>query len=178
MVGTRKRPAEDGSTQNARSAKVAKTSPPKNGKAGKGAKSVPPAASFKAKALPIHVNLTHTPPSIPDDDSVPATSADPGFLGAVTLVPSSFNTGSYGWKGSKRITVELQNPEGGEDGEKVQVMLTINATVLGSKNAKGEAAEDNPEEAAPETEATEQVADKEVKADGAEEAGEEATTEA
>jgi hypothetical protein len=51
--------------------------------------------------------------------------ADDGFIGNLTLLPSSFTTGSYGWKGSKRIVVELQNGETGEDGrEKVQVMLT------------------------------------------------------
>jgi hypothetical protein len=42
----------------------------------------------------------------------------------MTLVPSSFSTGSYGWKGSKRITVELQTSEDGGAKEKVQVMFT------------------------------------------------------
>jgi len=85
-----------------------------------------PTSAFKAKALPLHVVLTHTPPAIPDAEAVPSATADPGFIGALTLVASSFSTGSYGWKGNKRITVELQNPEGGEQNEKekVQVMLT------------------------------------------------------
>jgi hypothetical protein len=54
------------------------------------------------------------------------TAGDIGSIGNLTLVPSIFNTGSYGWKGSKRITVELQGGETGADGgkEKVQVMLT------------------------------------------------------
>lgn len=55
------------------------------------------------------------------------TTADVGFIGNLTLVPSSFSTGSYGWKGSKRITVELQaSNEEGEGGtkEKVVVMFT------------------------------------------------------
>lgn len=82
-----------------------------------------PASTFKAKALPIHVNLTHTPPSIPDADTVPAATEDPGFLGSLSLLPSSFNTGSYGWKGNKRFSIELSNPEG-EEKEKVTVMLT------------------------------------------------------
>jgi hypothetical protein len=84
-----------------------------------------PTATFKATALPLHVNLTHTPPTIadPESEAVSAVIADPGFVGNLTLVPSSFATGSYGWKGSKRITVELQNPQG-EAKEKVQVMLT------------------------------------------------------
>lgn len=121
-----------------------------------------PASQFKAKALPLHVNVTHTPPSAGDDDTVPSTSADPGQLGSLTLVPSSFNTGSYGWKGSKRLTVELENDTGTK--EKVQVMLTyvvsnsyrlqacmilsdicifrINATVLNSKNAPSEEEKD------------------------------------
>ena len=50
-------------------------------------------------------------------------STDPGFIGTSTLVPSTFATGSYGWKGNKRFTVELENPEGGEK-EKVHVMIT------------------------------------------------------
>jgi hypothetical protein len=47
---------------------------------------------------------------------------DPGHLGGLTLVPTSFSTGSYGWKGNSRLTIELLNPEGGEK-EKVTVML-------------------------------------------------------
>ncbi len=58
------------------------------------------------------------------DDTVSLASTDPGFLGTSTLLPSTFATGSYGWKGSKRLTIELQNPEGGEEKEKVHVMLT------------------------------------------------------
>ncbi|KAI0032335.1 hypothetical protein K488DRAFT_50124, partial [Vararia minispora EC-137] len=99
------------------------------------------ASAFKSRALPLHINVTHTPPAIPDDDTVPATDADPGFLGAVSLLPSTFSTGSYGWKGSKRLTVELADPEGGDSKEKVQVMLTINATVMGSKSAEKDDAE-------------------------------------
>ncbi|KAJ6620256.1 hypothetical protein B0H10DRAFT_1791926, partial [Mycena sp. CBHHK59/15] len=106
-----------------------------------------PTSAFKSKALPLHVNLTHTPPSIPDADTASAGPADPGHLGGLTLVPTSFATGSYGWKGSKRLTIELLNPEGGEK-EKVSVMLTINATVMGSKGAKedGEGKEDKDKE--------------------------------
>ena len=81
------------------------------------------ANAFKSRALPLHVNVTHTPPVIADDDTQNVAQVDSGFIGSTTLVPSSFNTGSYGWKGNKRITVELQNSESGEK-EKVQVMLT------------------------------------------------------
>lgn len=99
------------------------------------AQSALPTSTFKSHALPLHINITHTPPSISptsegknddSDDRVPVASTDPGFIGNLSLVPSSFSTGSYGWKGSKRITVELQNADGGLDGEKekVQVMLT------------------------------------------------------
>lgn len=79
-------------------------------------------STFKEKALPLHVNITHTPPSIPDNDSVPAAPADPGFLAAITMIPTSFSTGSYGWKGNKKFMVELEN-ESGDTKEKVQVML-------------------------------------------------------
>ena len=72
----------------------------------------------------MHVNFTHTPPAIADDDkTVPATTADPGAIGALTLVPAEFSTGSYGWKGSKRVTIEIPNVDGGES-EKVQVMIS------------------------------------------------------
>ena len=50
-------------------------------------------------------------------------STDPGFLGAMTLLPTVFNTGSYGWKGNKRIQVEIMNSETGVK-EKVQVQMT------------------------------------------------------
>ncbi|KAF9466238.1 hypothetical protein BDZ94DRAFT_203569 [Collybia nuda] len=140
MSGT-KRPADSGVTT--RASKIAKTdtsATPSKAKKGakKGVKPAIPTAKFKATALPLHVNVTHTPPTIADADTeaVSVATVDPGFVGNLTLVPSSFSTGSYGWKGSKRITVELQNGEGGSEREKVQVMLTINATVLGSKQAK------------------------------------------
>ena len=83
-----------------------------------------PTTTFKAAAMPLHVNVTHTPPTAADADSdvVSTVTADPGFIGNLTLVPSSFSTGSYGWKGSKRIAVELESSE--DTKEKVQVMLT------------------------------------------------------
>jgi hypothetical protein len=122
-----------------------------------------PASTFKTKALPLHINVTHTPPTIADSETVPAADADPGFIGNLSLLPSSFSTGSYGWKGTKRINVELQNDSG--EKEKVSVMLTyvcfvpvaemkltlfytcsINATVMGSKQAKEDDAGEEKEE--------------------------------
>ncbi|KAF8061653.1 hypothetical protein FPV67DRAFT_1509787 [Lyophyllum atratum] len=142
MAGTKRASPESGAST--RATKVAKTNdsqtPSSAKKGGKKANKPPiPAATFKATALPVHVNLTHTPPSIadPDTEAVQTATADPGFIGNLTLVPSTFSTGSYGWKGNKRITIELENSAGGEK-QKVQVMLTINATVLGSKQAKAE----------------------------------------
>jgi hypothetical protein len=70
----------------------------------------------------LHVNVTHTPPIIGEENG-PEAPADPGFLGALVLQPSTFTTGSYGWKGSKRFTIELVDPNS-EEKEKVQVMLT------------------------------------------------------
>jgi hypothetical protein len=78
---------------------------------------------FKAAALPLHVNIMHTPPPI---DQVPAASETPGYLGHVVLTPSEFSTRSYGWKGSKKMLVQLENAEG-EDKPKVWVQLNINA---------------------------------------------------
>jgi len=158
MAG-KKRASEDGATTG-RAAKAAKTnnasSPGSKGNKKGGPKATLSTSAFKSRALPLHVNLTHTPPSIPDENSVPAASKDPGFIGTTTLVASSFSTGSYGWKGSKRIVVELPDPEGGEGKEKVHVMLTINATVMGSKQMKedekenGETVEEDQAEDAPE----------------------------
>ncbi|TCD63106.1 hypothetical protein EIP91_005978 [Steccherinum ochraceum] len=92
-------------------------------------------------ALPLHLNLTHTPPSLGLSSSlVDATTADPGFIGTTALVPSVFSTGSYGWKGAKRVQIELEDRETGRK-EVVGVMVSINATVIGSKNASGETEE-------------------------------------
>jgi len=146
MAGPKKRTADEAVAETStttRSAKVARTAAKGNAAKGKrGPKTNLAASEFKARALPLHVNLTHTPPSIPDQDTVNTTSADPGFVGTTALIPSVFSTGSYGWKGNKRITIEVEDRDSGEK-EKVHVMLTINATVMGSKNAEGEGVEDD-----------------------------------
>ncbi|TDL27657.1 hypothetical protein BD410DRAFT_799878 [Rickenella mellea] len=139
MAGRKRAANESGSPT--RAAKAAKTdngdtTTKARGRGGKrGSKSAIAPSAFKAKALPLHINITHTPPAITTDETAPAASADPGFIGSIALVPSDFSTGSYGWKGNKRVTVELQNTESGEK-ETVQVMISINATVVGSKGAK------------------------------------------
>ena len=69
------------------------------------------------------MTLTHTPPVIPAEDSAPATAADPGHIGSATLLPTNFSTGSYGWKGNKRVVVEVENPETGEK-EKLQINVS------------------------------------------------------
>ncbi|KAI1791488.1 hypothetical protein LXA43DRAFT_1061259 [Ganoderma leucocontextum] len=185
---------EEGAGPTTRSAKAPKTekaeTSPKagRGRGGKKAHKANIAASaFKARARPMHINITHTSP---EDAGASGTSTDPGFLGTSMLVPSTFATGSYGWKGSKRFSVELQNPEGaeGEEKEKVHVMLTINATVIGSKGAKedgegaeGEAGEEHAEEGAEHAEAKEAAEaeeslkePKETNGDPKDDAGEEA----
>ncbi|KAF9009496.1 hypothetical protein BDQ17DRAFT_1421672 [Cyathus striatus] len=104
-----------------------------------------PTSEFKSKALPLHINITHTPPSVLEDDTDNAVPSDAGLIGNLTLIPSSFSTGSYGWKGNKRITVELQGSDG-ESKEKVQVMLSINATVVGSKQQASSSEKEESEE--------------------------------
>ncbi|KAG2047527.1 hypothetical protein BDR06DRAFT_963800 [Suillus hirtellus] len=141
MAG-RKRAAEESATEKreTRSAKVPRTEARKSAK-GTGKKGAArlktglSAAAFKSRAQPLHVNISHTKP--PTD----VESTDPGFLEAIELVSSGFSTGSFGWKGSKRLTVNLPKLEGEEEGEAVHVMLTINATVIGSKGAKEEGEE-------------------------------------
>ncbi|KZT24081.1 hypothetical protein NEOLEDRAFT_1179584 [Neolentinus lepideus HHB14362 ss-1] len=168
-IGRKRAAAEEGSGPTTRASKAAKTEGGAAAPKGKGGKRGPKtnlaASAFKANALPLHVNLTHTPPSVGDKDTEPATAADPGFIGSLTLVPSSFQTGSYGWKGTKRIQVEISNPEGGGQKETVHVQLQINATVIGSKDAPSEEHPETSEEA--KEEATE-------KANGNDEAKEEA----
>ena len=53
-------------------------------------------------------------------------SGDVGSIGNLTLLPTVFSTKSYGWKGSKRLTVELQDGDTDAEGgkEKVQITLT------------------------------------------------------
>ena len=83
-----------------------------------------PVSDFKARAVPLHAVVTRTPPAAKDDNSAsPAPVDDPDLLGAIALQPCSFTTGSYGWKGSKRLAIDLVDPTGGEK-KKVQVLLT------------------------------------------------------
>ncbi|EPQ58652.1 hypothetical protein GLOTRDRAFT_110292 [Gloeophyllum trabeum ATCC 11539] len=178
MVGGRKRAAaEEGSGPTTRASKAAKTGDgaaagkSKGGKRG-GPKANMAANTFKANALPLHVNITHTPPSVADKNTVPATAADPGSLGSITLVPSVFATGSYGWKGNKRIQVEISNPEGGGEKEKVHVQLTINATVLGSKGAGGDEDKEEKEAEEAKEEAAEEAKENGDGEENAEEAAE------
>ncbi|KAG8719797.1 hypothetical protein FRC08_001984 [Ceratobasidium sp. 394] len=95
---------------------------------------------FKSKALPLHLNITHTPPKLAEsteESEAPAepSSSDPGFIASIAMQPSTFATGSYGWKGSRRLTIPL----GDTEGETVTVMININATVVGSKDASSTA---------------------------------------
>jgi hypothetical protein len=83
-----------------------------------------PASDFKARAVPLHVVVTRTPPAARDDNNTSPTPVDDtDLLGALALQPCSFTTGSYGWKGSKRLAIDLVDLTGGEK-KKVQVMLT------------------------------------------------------
>ncbi|CAE6416626.1 unnamed protein product [Rhizoctonia solani] len=95
------------------------------------------AEDFKARALPLHISLTQTPPKLSEskNDSPPATSDD-GFIASISMQPSTFNTGSYGWKGARRMAIPLP---GGAEGETVTVMINVNASVVGSKDAATEA---------------------------------------
>ncbi|KIJ44167.1 hypothetical protein M422DRAFT_47640 [Sphaerobolus stellatus SS14] len=136
---------------NTRSSKAAKTK--ESDTATKQAK-VLPRSTFRGAALPIHVSFTHTPAPIPEQEDDRTTPIDPGHIGNITLLPSEFSTGSYGWKGARRMTLELQGSEG-EEKKKVQVMININATVVGSKGAAGDEDEDKEDESTPVEEAEE-----------------------
>ncbi|PAV23371.1 hypothetical protein PNOK_0043900 [Pyrrhoderma noxium] len=144
MAG-KKRSAPDSNAKEIPPSKSARTddaTSPKNTKGYTKIKASLSSNQFLSKALPLHAHLTHTPVTGLEDQpenggNVPIEVADPGSLGTATLIPTVFNTGSYGWKGSKRVTIELPSPDG--EGEKVQVMISINATVLGSRNAESDA---------------------------------------
>ncbi|KAK2460657.1 hypothetical protein APHAL10511_007127 [Amanita phalloides] len=112
-----KRKAE-ASGSRTRPPKVAKTAGSKNAKKAKLEMSAP---SFKKRAKPLHVVVTQ-----PDN----------GAVEEFDLVPTSFSTGSYGWKGSKRVVVEFPAMVR-EEKTDVQVTLTVNATIIGSKSGKG-----------------------------------------
>jgi hypothetical protein len=85
------------------------------------------ASAFVAKALPITVNITNTPPPIADEGSVSTTSADPGYIGGVKCLASQFSTGSYGWKGNKRVTIEVPN-EAGELEKVIEIQYKTTTT--------------------------------------------------
>lgn len=97
-----------------------------------------PASDFKALAVPLDVIVTCTPSAARNNNSAsPAPVNDTDLLGTVALQPCSFTTGGYGWKARERLAINLVDPTGGEK-KKVEVMLTVNATVMGSKQAEKE----------------------------------------
>jgi hypothetical protein len=67
--------------------------------------------------------VSRTPPADRDNTDASAAVIDSDFIGAIALQPCSFTTGSYGWKGSKRLAIDIVDPTSGEK-KKVQVMLT------------------------------------------------------
>jgi hypothetical protein len=99
------------------------------------------AEDFQKCALPLHVHFTHTPPSVSSPkkgSSEPNKTIDAGHLGSVTMLPSTFSTGSHGWKASKPMAIELTDPDTGKR-TKVNVQISINAVVKGSKEAAADA---------------------------------------
>ena len=81
------------------------------------------ATAFKSKATPLHINITHTaPPEATEGETKDEKeTSDPGHVASATLLPSVFSTGSYGWKGSKRVSIEVEKENG--EKETVQVMI-------------------------------------------------------
>jgi len=144
MAGRKRAAPEDAAS--ARPSKTTKTSTGK-AKGRTGPKTNLSAKTFKSQAHPLHISITHIPPPPAEEsgEKVQGESPDPGFVAALSLEPSSFSTGTYGWKGSKRITIEVLNPDTGEK-EKLQVQLSFNATVLGSKGKDDEGEETKEEE--------------------------------
>src|SRR6267142_1363543 len=71
----------------------------------------------------MHVTVTDTPPTARDDNCTSPDSVDQRILGTVALQPCTFTTRSYGWKGSRRLAIDIADPGSGEK-NKVQVMLS------------------------------------------------------
>ncbi|POW21271.1 hypothetical protein PSHT_02600 [Puccinia striiformis] len=63
-------------------------------------------------------------------ENITLSIGDDGKFGTVTAEPTTFTTGSYGWKASHKIQVKV-NVNGEE--KEVQVQVGINMTVSGSK---------------------------------------------
>ncbi|KAF8321670.1 hypothetical protein DL93DRAFT_2032110, partial [Clavulina sp. PMI_390] len=103
---------------------------------------------FKRSALPLHVDFTHTPPSIETEEKAEAEGksvVEAGMIGSVTMLPATFSSGTLGWKATKHLAIELTDPETGKK-TKVNVQVQINALVKGSKpEAGGKDAEDDEE---------------------------------
>lgn len=102
------------------------------------------ASAFKSRAAPLHLALSFNPfPGEGETVAVGEGEEQASILTTTTLTASSFSTGSFGWKGSKRIATPLKAPgEGGEaEEDTVHIMLTVNATVIGSKDVKESAEE-------------------------------------
>jgi len=169
MAGRKRAAPEDATTT--RPAKTTKTSAGR-AKGRTGPKANLSAKTFKSQALPLYISITRTPPPVAEEsgEKAPAEPTDPGFLAALSLQPTSFSTGTYGWKGSKRVTIEVDNPDS-EEKERLQVQLSFNATVLGSKGKNGDDEETKEEEEKKEGE------EKEEKDEGAKEEKEDAQEE-
>ncbi|KAJ3570124.1 hypothetical protein NP233_g4609 [Leucocoprinus birnbaumii] len=96
---------------------------------------IKPSSAFSKQALPLHINLTHTPPRMPDVDEV-VVPDDPGHIGTLTLVPCTLPSGGYGWKGQRTVEVELLDVERGEERKQVEVLLSVEAVVADSRGPK------------------------------------------
>lgn len=68
--------------------------------------------------------------------AIPFSLGEDGKLGALLAEPTTFSTGSYGWKGNGKIRVKL-NVDGQE--KEVLVQVGLNLTVSGSKPDSGKA---------------------------------------
>ncbi|EKM83127.1 hypothetical protein AGABI1DRAFT_69321 [Agaricus bisporus var. burnettii JB137-S8] len=92
-------------------------------------KETPPASIFTEKVLPLHANITHSPPNLLEDGESERVD-DPGHIGTLTLVPCTFADGSLGWKGRRKVNVELLNIQPGEKAPVVDVALLWDLRLL------------------------------------------------
>lgn len=53
----------------------------------------------------------------------------------LTAKPQAFKTGSFGWNASDKMKIEV-------DGKELQVQVSLNFTVMGSKGSKDEEEDD------------------------------------
>jgi hypothetical protein len=79
-----------------------------------------PFSNFKHRAPQLQAIVAYGGENAPESE---IAQGDQSIVCSMPLTVANFQTGSYGWKGQRRIQVQLSDPEGGA-GENVTVQIT------------------------------------------------------